>query len=231
MASGTTKQWYDAHYADDKRVLTPWYAGMLEWLREQRPAGPLLELGCGSGVLLERLMLEQLYRTDELYGIDQSTMAVAGLADRLPNVRAGDIEAALPYADDSMGVVILAEVIEHLIHPWDLLAQIRRILRPGGRLLLSFPNYLHLPWLLVRVLADLFDRPAWIVLQPIDRMYTTPLIKRRLRESGFKIEAIIGNTYGPPKLHEWEPRWLRSALNAARLSELSFHPVLVCEKR
>ncbi len=58
MASGTTKHWYDAHYADDKRVLTPWYAGMLEWLRAQRPAGPLLELGCGSGVLLERLELE-----------------------------------------------------------------------------------------------------------------------------------------------------------------------------
>jgi SAM-dependent methyltransferase len=229
--AGTTKHWYDAHYAGRERLVTSWYAGMLEWLRKAHPPGPVVELGCGSGLLLERLAAEGLYRPNELLGIEQSATAVAALAGSLPGVQTGDIEAELPYADDSAGVVILAEVIEHLIRPWDLLARIHRIVRPGGVLLLSFPNYVHLPWLLLRVLADLFDRPAWVVLQPIDRMYTTPLVKRRLREQGFTITAIIGNTYGPPKLHEWEPRWLRSLLNAAHLGELSFHPVLVCEKR
>jgi len=229
--AGTTKHWYDAHYAGRERRVTSWYAGMLEWLRAARPAGPVVELGCGSGLLLERLAAEGLYRRSELLGIEQSSTAVAALAGTLPGVQTGDIEAELPYADDSVGVVILAEVIEHLIRPWDLLARVHRIVRPGGVLLLSFPNNIHVPWLLLRVLADLFDRPAWVVLQPIDRMYTTPLVKRRLRERGFAITAIIGNTYGPPKLHEWEPRWLRSLLNAAHLGELSFHPVLVCEKR
>ncbi|MDQ6766261.1 MAG: class I SAM-dependent methyltransferase [Candidatus Eremiobacteraeota bacterium] len=229
MAAGT-KSWYDAHYAAETRVLTPWYSGMLEWIRKNHPAGPIVELGCGSALLLERLQAEALYSESELYGLEQSSAAVAAVAGKLPNVTTGDIEAPLPYADASVGVVVLAEVIEHLIRPWELLAQIRRILRPGGLLLLSFPNYLHAPWLLLRILADLFDQPSWIILQPVDRMYTTPLIKKRLRERGFAIGAIIGNTYGPPKLHEWEPRWLRAILNAAGLAEFSFHPVLVCEK-
>ena len=174
---------------------------------------------------------EGLYADDAVHGIDQSETAVAEIATRLPGVRVGDIEAEMPYADGSMGVIIVAEVIEHLVHPWALFDRVHRVLRSGGVLLLSFPNYLHLPWLALRILADLCDRPAWIVLQPIDRMYTTPLVKRRLRERGFDIEAIIGNTYGPPKLHEWEPRWLRALLNGAHLGELSFHPVLVCRKR
>lgn len=231
VAAGTTKSWYDAHYAAENRLLTSWYAGMLEWLRKVHPRGPVVELGCGSGLLLERLVAQGLYQAGELHGVEQSSVAVAVVAGKLPNVQTGDVEAPLSFADDSVGVVILAEVIEHLVHPWEVLQQIHRVLRPGGVLLLSFPNYLHVPWLALRILADLFDQPSWIILQPIDRMYTTPLIKKRLREQGFAIKAIIGNTYGPPKLHEWEPRWLRTFLNAAHLGELSFHPVLVCEKR
>jgi 2-polyprenyl-3-methyl-5-hydroxy-6-metoxy-1,4-benzoquinol methylase len=226
-----TKRWYDAHYAGRERRLESWNAAMLEWLRHARPEGPLLELGCGAGLLLECVVDEGLYADDAVHGIDQSETAVAEIATRLPGVRVGDIEAEMPYADGSMGVIIVAEVIEHLVHPWALFDRVHRVLRSGGVLLLSFPNYLHLPWLALRILADLCDRPAWIVLQPIDRMYTTPLVKRRLRERGFDIEAIIGNTYGPPKLHEWEPRWLRALLNGAHLGELSFHPVLVCRKR
>jgi SAM-dependent methyltransferase len=230
MASGT-RQWYDAHYASRKRLLTSWYAGMLEWLETARPAGPLLELGCGTGLLLERLVADGIYQSADLYGIEQSGTAIEAVAMQLPGVRVGDIEAELPFADGSMGVVVIAEVIEHLLRPWELFERVHRVLRPQGVLLVSFPNYLHVPWLLVRILADVCDRPEWIVLQPVDRMYTTPLVKRRLRERGFSIKAVVGNTYGPPKLHEWEPGWLRSALNAAGLAELSFHPVLVCEKR
>jgi SAM-dependent methyltransferase len=226
-----TKRWYDAHYADHERRLASWHAGMLEWLRNARPAGPLLDLGCGAGLLLDLVVGEDLYPPDQIYGMEQSETAVAAIASRLPGVRAGDIEADLPFADGSMGVVVVAEVIEHLVRPWELLERVHRVLRQGGVLLLSFPNYVHLPWLALRILADLCDRPAWIVLQPVDRMYTTPLVKRRLRERGYDIEAIIGNTYGPPKMHEWEPHWLRAMLNAAHLGELSFHPVLVCRKR
>ena len=226
-----TKSWYDAHYAGRERRLTSWYAGMLEWLRAAHPQGPLLELGCGAGLLLELVVQEGLYNARDVHGIEQSDTAVTSVAARLPGVRTGDIESELPFEDASMGVVIVAEVIEHLLRPWELFERIHRVLRPGGVLLLSFPNYLHLPWLALRILADLCDRPAWIVLQPVDRMYTTPLVKRRLRQSGFDIIAIIGNTYGPPKLHEWEPPWLRALMNAAHLGELSFHPVLVCRKR
>lgn len=230
MAAQSTKEWYDKHYATQQRQLTPWYAGMLEWLRRERPQGPVVELGCGSGLLLERLVAENLYEPAQLFGIEQSSEAVAIARRQVANVQTGDVEARLPFADGAVGVVILAEVIEHLIKPWHVLREIHRILRGGGVLLLSFPNYLHLPWLVIRILADMLDKPSWIVLQPVDRMYTTPLIRKKLRESGFAVRKLVGNTYGPPKLHEWEPRWVRPAMNALGFGFLSFHPVLVCVK-
>lgn len=176
------------------------------------------------------LLNSGLYPPDELHGIEQSAQAVAMAPSRLEHIQTGNIEQTLPFEAGSQGVVILAEVIEHLIHPREVLAEVERVLKPGGVLLLSFPNYLHLPWLIVRVLADMLDKPGWIVLQPVDRIYITPLITKMLRSQGFAIRRIIGNTYGPPVLHAWEPRWLRSALNGLGLGSLSFHPVIVCSK-
>ena len=52
----------------------------------------------------------------------------------------GDIAGRLPFADDAFDVVVAGEVLEHVPHPDLMLAEIRRVLTPGGRLLLSTPN-------------------------------------------------------------------------------------------
>ncbi len=52
----------------------------------------------------------------------------------------GDIAGKLPFADDSLDVVVAGEVIEHVAHPDLMLTEIRRILAPSGRLVLSTPN-------------------------------------------------------------------------------------------
>jgi SAM-dependent methyltransferase len=51
----------------------------------------------------------------------------------------------LPFPDGEFDVVILGDVIEHLNRPFDLLRDLRRVLKPGGNLLLSTPNphYIH----------------------------------------------------------------------------------------
>lgn len=230
MSGVPTKAWYDAYYAAAPRTLTPWYASILECIERRRPQGPLVELGCGAGLLLDELCARGVYSPAQLFGVEQSTQAIAGLRERLPNVGAGDVEARLPYESDSMGAVVLAEVIEHLLQPWSALQEIHRVLRPGGTLFLSFPNYLNLPWLAIRVLAEMLDKPHWVVLQPIDHIFTAPLLARKLRERGFVIDELVGNTYWGPKFHEWEPRWWRAGMNALHLAGFSFHPVFVCVK-
>lgn len=51
----------------------------------------------------------------------------------------------LPLADDSRDIVLLLETIEHVADPAAVLAQCRRVLRPGGHLVVTFPPY-RSPW-------------------------------------------------------------------------------------
>jgi SAM-dependent methyltransferase len=55
-----------------------------------------------------------------------------------------DLSRPLPLADSSFDYVACVEGIEHLERPVDALREMRRALRPGGRLVLTTPNVLHL---------------------------------------------------------------------------------------
>jgi SAM-dependent methyltransferase len=54
-----------------------------------------------------------------------------------------DVEA-LPYADASFGTVLALETFEHVAHFWRGFAEVRRVLRPDGVLLVSSPFYFHI---------------------------------------------------------------------------------------
>ncbi|QIM20987.1 class I SAM-dependent methyltransferase [Phycicoccus sp. HDW14] len=100
-----------------------------------RRPGRTLDLGCGQGVLLGALA-SRLPEGSHLVGMD--------VVPPPPGVRwrgvTADITGRLPFADDAFDVVVAGEVLEHVPHPDLLLAEIRRILQPGGRLVLSTPN-------------------------------------------------------------------------------------------
>lgn len=95
----------------------------------------VLDLGCGEGVLLN-VLATRLASESELVGMD----VVAPPAHAQWHGVTGDISGRLPFADASFDLVVAGEVIEHVPHPDLLLAEIRRVLSPAGRLLLSTPN-------------------------------------------------------------------------------------------
>jgi len=55
-----------------------------------------------------------------------------------------DISSRLPFADESFDTVFCCSVLEHVQRPWEALSELRRILSPGGTLLISLPFILHL---------------------------------------------------------------------------------------
>lgn len=131
---------------------------------------------------------------------------------------------------EAFDACLLMETIEHLEEPDRPLANIRRILRPGGMLYVSFPNYLHVPWLLVRILAQKLDHPNWIVLQPVDKIYTVFGVAKLFHKAGFEFVKGIGANYGPPVLYPLETDGMTRLLNRFGLWRLSFHPILVFRK-
>jgi SAM-dependent methyltransferase len=102
----------------------------------------VLEIGCGNGNVLYNLR----DRFKEIYGIELSSNRVDKLqkAAKSENlnlqVSAGNIEEGLNFSDVFFDVILWADVIEHVVDLWSAMAEINRLLIPGGRLVTCTPN-------------------------------------------------------------------------------------------
>jgi SAM-dependent methyltransferase len=109
------------------------------------PRGHLLDVPAGEGALSLRLMnLGYEVECCDLYP------EIFALPD--VEVKRGDLAGTLPFSDHSFDYVVCIEGLEHLENPHQAIREFRRLIRPGGHLLLSIPNILNieerLKWLL-----------------------------------------------------------------------------------
>ena len=226
-------QWYDNFYKSRQLGLPCWYRFLLpELLKTLRPASKLLELGCGQAHILRVLADRDVLPQENITGVDQSKVAIEFCAEQMPKARflTGDLYDLSELPADSFDACLLMETIEHIETPQKPIANVRRVLRENGLLFVSFPNFLHLPWLLVRILAEKLNRPNWIVLQPVDKIYTVFGVTRLFENAGFRFIKGIGSGYGPPVLYPYETDPMTRFLNSLRLWRFSFHPILVFSK-
>lgn len=148
---------------------------VLDELAALAPPRRMLDVGCGTGDFL----LEARARGWDVAGVEVSPDAAA-VARRHDLVVSGGTlrEAALPEA--SFDCVVLLDVIEHLPDPVAELREIRRVLRPGGVVVVETPNWCSL---YRRIL-----RHRWAALQPrIHLLYfEARTLRRVLVEAGFE---------------------------------------------
>jgi SAM-dependent methyltransferase len=107
-------------------------------LRALRPVrGRVLELGCGGGQYLRALRRR---RPDlELFAVDLDTGAVAA-ALHIPEVSACRADVSdLPFPPASFAAVLGFDILEHVARPKRVLAEVARVLAPGGRFHLYVP--------------------------------------------------------------------------------------------
>ena len=105
-------------------------------LRRTRAPGPLLDVGCGGGLFLG-MMRERGFR---VLGLDNSrdAAAIAWRRQQVPAVCA--MLEHVPLSDESVAVLTMFHVLEHLYDPRAYLAAARRLLAPDGRLVIQVPN-------------------------------------------------------------------------------------------
>ena len=172
-------------------------------------AGPavILDVGCGDGAALAvaAQYLSGANPAHRFAGIDWSADALRQARARGLTVVRGSVSPRLPVADGAADVVIMSELIEHLVDPDGAVAEVRRVLRPGGSLLLSTPNlaaWYNRGLLAVGIqpvfsevsLRGVFGRPGRVVAGHL-RLFTRRALTEFLTASGFRCVTVAGARY------------------------------------
>jgi SAM-dependent methyltransferase len=142
----------------------------------------VLDLGCATGDLGR-------YRPEdtEVYGLEVNPALVAQAA-AYETVQVWDLDeqTLLPFPDDYFDAVVAKDVLEHLQRPWLLLAEVWRVLRPGGVVLASvisyrsrrvWSDYTHVRGFTVHSVRQMFTDAGFRVLD-VWRMGGVPLTSR-----------------------------------------------------
>jgi 2-polyprenyl-3-methyl-5-hydroxy-6-metoxy-1,4-benzoquinol methylase len=155
----------------------------------------VLDAPCGAGAFTLRL----LESGREVHSGDIEP----GLKVENPRFARLDLDARLPFGDGFFDAVVSIDGIEHLERPFDFVREVRRVLRPGGVLLVSTPNLTSL-------------RSRWRFLwtghhnkgkTPLDEgrpsglhhinLVSFPDLRYMLHSSGFVVEAVTANRVKP----------------------------------
>ena len=141
--------------------------------------GPVLDVGCGSSRIIGAL--------------PAGSIAVDVLLRKLryarrfgtPLVHASGF--ALPFADASFPCVLCSQVIEHVPKDSPILAELVRVLQPGGRLVLGTPDYANWEWVVTEKLSGFFAPGAYA--DEHIAHYTRAELVARFEAQGFGHEA------------------------------------------
>ncbi len=99
----------------------------------------ILDAGCGEGHLLKKM--HDSFEENAYYGMDITPLAINDAKNRCPfaNIKVGNIGAS-GYPADFFDIIVCAEVLEHIYDFQKVLKELNRILKPGGALIITFPN-------------------------------------------------------------------------------------------
>lgn len=162
-----------------------WDRTVVAEIGPELPSLRVLDVGCATGRLLDALgkaggrRLAGVDLAPRIVEVARAKLAAAGIP---ADLRVADAEDSLPWPSGSFDVAILTGVLHHFYRPLDALAEIRRVLDPGGRILVIDPSFFP-P---VRQLVNLALRVA--PHQGDYRFYSRKGAAELLRRAGFRTE-------------------------------------------
>lgn len=191
----------------------PNYDQELRAIAEIKPTGRLLDVGSHCGFFLRRARGMGW----DLLGVEPSTNACALAREHFGLEIVTGTLAEARFADDAFDVVTLVDVFEHIDRPVELLAEIRRVIRPDGVLFIKVPNvvYYLAKYRLARALGldvEIFDAKEHV------SHYSSRTLQRVLGRAGFQAQRFF-----VPRPIQDGARWKQALRSAGhRLARLEY---------
>lgn len=150
-----------------------------------KPDSKVLDIGCATGYFAKELSKQDC----ETWGVDQDKMALKKASQYCKKVFATNLDdmKPLPFPEKYFDYVLLLDVIEHLTHPEILMEEIKKYLKPGGRIVVSVPNIAHasIRWMLL--LGNFQYSETGILDRTHVHFYTQKGILDAIKKFGFKV--------------------------------------------
>jgi 2-polyprenyl-3-methyl-5-hydroxy-6-metoxy-1,4-benzoquinol methylase len=152
-----------------------------------KDAKNVLEFGCGEGALGAALKQRQKVR---VVGIELDRSAASLAKKKLDDVYQGDALEIAGILHEQFDWIVGGDIVEHLAEPWTFLADLRRLAKDDGRLLLSIPNIAN-----ASIIADLMQGRFDYVYMGLTcaghlRFFTRRSLEEMLSIAGWEIETI-----------------------------------------
>ncbi len=155
------------------------YNEILDQMEKYRKNNRIMDIGCGAGYFLD----EAQKRGWEVYGTEYSERLINLLSEKNITIHAGALNTS-NYQDDYFDVITSFEVIEHINTPASEVNKIHQLLRKGGLIYLTTPNFNSLLRLRLKSKYNVIQYPEHL-------SYFTPKTLRKLFDSnGFKTIKI-----------------------------------------
>src|SRR5262249_25242451 len=156
----------------------------------------VLEIGCGRGgfacwMARQRPAPSQIVAADFSFTAVQKGRQFASENGLSPIAWERMGLEAITHESESFDTVISCETIEHVPHPWKAVKELGRVLKPGGKLFLTTPNYLGAMGL-YRIYLRLRGRRFSEEGQPINNFMLLPRTRSMVAAAGLRIRAVDG---------------------------------------
>jgi SAM-dependent methyltransferase len=184
---------YDGYYSESNLSVPEFIGARLDEIfmsfAPYRETNRLLDIGCGAGSLLQAARRAGW----QAEGLEVSRTAAEHVRAEGFEVFCGELREAR-YTAGRFDVVTASEVLEHLEDPQDLLAEVARILRPGGLLWATTP---HGRGLSARVLGT-----DWSTVCPPEHLQLFSLggVRRMLERAGFRRMRVTSRGCNPMEI-------------------------------
>ena len=179
------QEYFKTAYQGNPLDANPVFQKCLGYLRA-RPKGRLLDVGCSDGAFCGPLVREGW----ECHGIELDEKYAAMARRKGVKAKAQDITKGFGYPAGYFDYVFAGEIIEHLMDTDFFLRECNRVLKKGGLLIITTPNFVYLRHR-IELLFGTYPVCMWPRFEQHIRMFTHKKMKEALEASGFEVERWL----------------------------------------